>query len=479
MHAKRERMGTTWGRERGSAALIAVLVVVVLLALCGAMLSMALRSKDERGSAVDQHQALSAARSGVGHALVQLAAGNDADIGAPDDMRTFGGGAYWADLAEDEASGTYTVSSFATVRGQREAVEALLSPNVGDIYDHALFAGNTSEDPDYVMELGGSNDDADLVDGDVYSGGNIEVDGDAEVTGSIRADGTIEGADGQEGVGQPVPDIAGMNYPANADFKVADLFAGATYKSDEAGGKAWQVGEANPAHIFRKHPSDRTANWSATPGNDYFLEDPYEVVNTDPAMDGSNPYQISLSGISGEPGVNGNNKVYFIDGNLWIHNLKTFSFMFEHNLPSGIQITFVARGNIYISDNIFYDNATMDGVALIAMKNGGVENSGNIYFGDPNFGTLETMNAFMYAENNFYDTNLDASGSQEILVHGNMTAGNQVLIERDFGPNHTKMTVDFDDRISIGDLDLPGLPGTIGGDEDAYTLTAWRRIAHP
>ena len=51
--------------EKGSAALVAVLVVVVLLTLCGAMLSMALRSKDERGSSVDEHQALFAARSGV------------------------------------------------------------------------------------------------------------------------------------------------------------------------------------------------------------------------------------------------------------------------------------------------------------------------------------------------------------------------------------------------------------------------------
>ena len=81
--------------EKGSAALVAVLVVVVLLTLCGAMLSMALRSKDERGSSVDEHQALFAARSGVAHAMVQLAdednPNRDQDIGSPDDLREFVG----------------------------------------------------------------------------------------------------------------------------------------------------------------------------------------------------------------------------------------------------------------------------------------------------------------------------------------------------------------------------------------------------
>ena len=45
----------------------------------------------------------------------------------------------------------------------------------------------------------------------------------------------------------------------------------------------------------------------------------------------------------------------------------------------------------------------------------------------------------MYAENNFYDNNLDASGSAQVTVHGNMTAGNQVLINRDYGTQHSKL----------------------------------------
>ncbi len=464
---------------RGSAAVIAVLAVVVLVGLCGAMLMTALRSNDESGSTVDRHQALAAAHAGVAQALVQLMAGGTADVGAPDAPVAFGGGSLWAEGAFDQASSSYTVSSYATVRGETEAVEALLTAPGLDIYDHALFAGNTSGDPLYALKLGGKGGQADLVVGDVYSGGSVAVTGDASVNGAIRATEEITGATGQTGISQPVPDIAAMDYPNTADFNVAQLFGGATYKSDDAGGKAWQLPESSPAHIFRRDPSDRASDISSTIKSDYFLEDPYEPVNVDSGMDGSNAYPISLSGVSGEPGVNGNHKVYFIDGNLWIHNTKTFSFKFEHDEANGVQITFVAKGNIYFSDNLFYDDPQMDGVAFIAMKDSAVKDSGNIYFGDPVFGTLEQMHAFMYAENNFYDKNLSATGSAMVSVYGNMTAGNQVNIQRDFRNQHSKLTVNFDDRISVGDLDMPGLPRTGDLEGGGLSLVAWRRIPHP
>src|SRR5204863_4249856 len=56
--------------------------------------------------------------------------------------------------------------------------------------------------------------------------------------------------------------------------------------------------------------------------------------------------------------------------------------------------------------------------------------SGNIYFGDPGSGTVEHFESFMYAENNFYATNLNSTsasgGTQKVEVFGNMTAVNQV-----------------------------------------------------
>ena len=117
-----------------------------------------------------------------------------------------------------------------------------------------------------------------------------------------------------------------------------------------------------------------------------------------------------------------------------------------------------------------------DGVAFIAMKDSGVADSGNIYFGDPVFGTLQAMQSFMYAENNFYDLNLDSSGSQNVDLYGNMSAGNQVLVQRDYFGSHTKLSVEFDDRLKDGSLQIPGLPGG-GSSGKSYSVTYWNQIA--
>jgi hypothetical protein len=270
----------------------------------------------------------------------------------------------------------------------------------------------------------------------VYSGRDVEVRGDADVSGTISAGGVVTGASGQSGVTQPNPDIASMDYPNTADIKVLQNFVndpGRRYVSDDSGGTAYQMPESNAAHIFRLNPTDRASECNSTAKLDFFMEDPYETVSSDSAQDGSNPFRITLSGIAGDQGPNSNRRVYYLDGNLWLHNKKSFSFQFYHNEPEGVQVTFVVRGNIYFSDNLFYRNPTLDGVAFIAMRDEGVEDSGNIYFGDPEFGTLVQMSAFMYAENNFYDQNLDADGSSTVDLNGNMTAGNQVNIQRDYG----------------------------------------------
>ena len=141
-----------------------------------------------------------------------------------------------------------------------------------------------------------------------------------------------------------------------------------------------------------------------------------------------------------------------------------------------MRVTLVVRGNIYISDNIMYQGNRQDGLALVAMKDPSVTDSGNIYFGDPSFGTLERMDAFMYAENNFQDNNLSATGSAKVTVNGNMTAGNQVRINRDFGDQHSKLTVNFDERLGSGSLSLPGLPKQRGGDL-SWSVRGWREVS--
>jgi hypothetical protein len=102
--------------------------------------------------------------------------------------------------------------------------------------------------------------------------------------------------------------------------------------------------------------------------------------------------------------------------------------------------------------------------------------SGNIYFGDPGSGTVEHFESFMYAENNFYATNLNSTGAsggtQKVEVFGNMTAGNQVKIVRDqFDKNgrpatYIPLKVQLDLKIKNRGTQppaLPAAPSTNGG----------------
>ncbi len=467
------RIRSDCANSRGSATLVAVVAVAVLLGLTGAMLAVTHRTQGERVASVDRHRSLYAANSGIAHVLTNLHSGADPATGVTE----FAGANYDAAAAAND-DGTFTITSTGVVRAERVTLEAVVGGVGSGVYHNAIFAGNTDGDPLYTLALGGSGQQADHVEGDIYSGQHVDLTGDADIDGTIRAQGLISGGTGESGVSLPVPDLPAMDYENTSDFDVGALFSDAFYARDDAGGSAYQVEESNPAHIFRKNPSDRSSDTSSTQKDDYFLEDPYEDLTRDSGSTGEDAYAISLSGVSGAPGVDGNNKVYFIDGNLWLHNIKVFSMKIKHAEANGVKVTFVVKGNIYFSDNLFYQDTDTDGVAFIAMKDDTVEDSGNIYFGDPVFGTLEQMHAFMYAENNFHDNNLDANGSAQVHLYGNMTAGNQVLIQRDYGDQHSRLTVDFDDRIATGSLEMPRLPLAVSTTSENYQVLSWRRIAN-
>lgn len=129
----------------------------------------------------------------------------------------------------------------------------------------------------------------------------------------------------------------------------------------------------------------------------------------------------------------GNDKIYLIDGNLWIDNPSHFSFILatqpgDASTASGTHITFVVQGNIFISDNLVYENVEKDAVAFIALKraedypdefavpaDGGIsgvparESSGNIEFGDPAFGATFRFSAFMFAESDCTTSDVEDS----------------------------------------------------------------------
>ncbi|MFT7670331.1 MAG: hypothetical protein ACI8X5_003039 [Planctomycetota bacterium] len=468
--------------RRGGALLIAILATLALAGMGAAMMAMSGSSKKEGSASVEKMRSLYVAEAGVSEAILDVNRnGIDAweDAGTStwgsEDTPNFSSGTHWGEMAVN-GDGTVRIKAHGASQGQERAIEAVILAPIGGIYDNALFAGNSDGDPLYDLEFGGVGTQGDAINGDIYSGGNIVVSEGATVSGIARAEGTVSGMAGDEGVDQPTPDIPGMNYATNHDFDVASMFAGATYESNSLGGSAYQLPESSPAHIFRKNPSDRSSDTSGTVKDDYFLEDPYESVSSSSSIIAERATQITISGLGGAPGASGNDAVYYIDGNLWVHNKKIFSFAMHNSGSEDIRVTFVVKGNIYFSDNVLYEDTDKDGVAFIAIKDEDEPESGDIYFGDPVYGTLEQMDAYMFAENDFRDTNLSDSGSATVTVNGNMTAGNQVLIERDFDGEHSKLTVNFDDRVASGELMLPGLP-TSNSSVGTWSVVSWREVS--
>jgi len=270
------------------------------------------------------------------------------------------------------------------------------------------------------------------------SNGNGRFDYGIEAVGDLDYGNEPEAAGG-DSVLLP-PDLLASDYPVSADVKVAQRFAGIS---------SGTLPEDNAAHIFIKNPRDGRQdivdtvfelNGQAVNPDDFFLEDPYERVNLGSKTSSENSTRISLSGGPGGDEEDGNLKVYFVDGNLWLHNRHTYSFKIQDAENVGIRVTFVVRGNIVLSDNFYYRNINKDQVAFIAVRReddpkGAI--SGNIYIGDADFGTIAHLESLLYAENNFYDNNLDEEGSQHFDIYGNMTAGNQVRINRDYTiPGH-------------------------------------------
>ena len=470
--------------RRGS-ILIAVLLAVVLLAgLTAAILGIGNSSTKEVDTAQRELRSHYLAQAGVSESVVSLIESLNANqappagVGSQAAPQYVQGGAYWTRII-DNGDDTFSILSNGAADAGRTSLEVVVKKTGGGPFANALFAGNDSRDPAYSLELGGVGPQADHVEGDVYSGNDLDILGNATITGAASAVGAVNGGTGQSGAAaQPVPDLAGMNYAANNDFDVAALFASATLEVGPDGSTALQVPEENPAHIFRKNPDDRTSEWSATAKEDYFLEDPYENSSSGTGFAGEDAKHITLSGAGGEPGPPGTNAVYYIDGNLWLHNKHTLSFKIYNHSGEETRVTFVVSGNIYFSDSLFYQNKNRDGLAFIAIEDPAEPDSGNIHFGDPVFGTLRQMEAYMYAENDFYDNNLDEEGSSTVTVIGNMTAGNHVKINRNYGNQHSKLTVQFDPRVSNGRITLPGLPPQAGG-ASGFITVSWREIAAP
>jgi hypothetical protein len=225
--------------------------------------------------------------------------------------------------------------------------------------------------------------------------------------------------------------------------------------------------------------------------DDYFLEDPtddyYSSYNKYDEIDGTIYTAPSYINVQADY----NEKTYYVDGNVYMHATPTWCLKFKQ---SGTRITIVAKGNITISDEFYYNadydsdqtrsgmDSTVvsnpsDALCLIALKNPACSNSGNIYIGDSACGTGGSIHAMLYAENNFIDNNL--GGDQPFIsVFGSMSAGNLVDIKRTdtSSSTRTRLDITFDARIRDGEIDMPGLPHPENGERSIQIDTEWTTV---
>jgi hypothetical protein len=198
----------------------------------------------------------------------------------------------------------------------------------------------------------------------------------------------------------------------------------------------------SPAHVFRKNPSDREAWTKATPGDDYFLEDPYERLD----LESSAVSRLTL----GETGV------FFVSGDLWIANRQAGALRLESAL------TIVVQGDIHVAGDVLRRDPERDSLALVAIRDPFRADSGNIFLGEPASGSPARIEAHLFAEEDVL-----ATASVGVSISGCVVAGDHVVL------GSAPVAVSFEDR---GSASLPGLPRR-GGSVAAYTVVSCRRLA--
>jgi hypothetical protein len=312
-------------------------------------------------------------------------------------------------------------------------------------YEHAIYAMNDSgSNWDFQLrgtgnpvpkgpglEIGGK----DIINGNIFIDGDayffeessvnpapipnpLGMQGDVGATGSINVDDSAD-ISGDTYPYSELPDIVDlvlMDYENNNTHNVSQIF-------DDAGVSSGYLPLGSELRdVFVKNPSDRSSECTTTTGDDFFFEPSTGFIEGN--------YKTAETPLDA-----GQNRVYYIDGDLWIHS-KNDTFGFSMTGKSTIVVT----GNIHICDNLEYaDEQSMLGLVALGKYSdmGELTSGGNVYFGDPTFGTMYVTSGMMFAANDFL-FNTDPISSKEaepstgFTVNGNFAAMGQVNIERDW-----------------------------------------------
>lgn len=504
--------------KRGSAMVIVITVSLVLAILGFSLLKLAGFEVSLGHRDIRKMKAFYFAESGLARYITNAYNGNFNDI--PD--TPFEEGSYYVEVYPNPAEPNFVI---ATGRAGREyksikvGLAFLAYP-----YEHAIFGASSPQGggvpgvENWTLDLRGEGipervyipgatgqiwrGGRDQVYGDVYARGNVamyeessvypkysenyDIFGDVEATGLVDYSQNVYGRDSISGAAEGgvdpllVPDLVAMNYANNNSHDVSGLFG------TQSTGRL--VGHELYNQVV-KNPSDRWQEVSSTAGDDYFFE-PARITSPGSWNTASTPLRLS------------DGAVYYVDGDVWIHNPTSYGFRIDG------KVTIVATGDIHISDNLGYANP-QSALGLIALgkydSGGNLISGGNIYFGDPRYGTTYTVDALMFAANDFLyctDSITGRPGEPEtgFKVYGNFAGMNHVSVNRDwYTPDgsryarpayydhetstwidlenrtpltqteldnlrHYQMIINYDERIRDPEFQLPGLPrgpGTI------------------
>jgi len=490
--------------KRCGAILGVVLVVVAVVSVIGVgLMELATRDAEEASRALLNARAFWDAEAGVQRVVKRLYDGIGGDVAT-----TSLGTGYYEVTLDDPAYPTEAVS-----RGQAGGAERYIRVNLShlsDPYEEAIFAAN-ERGMEWVLDLGGEGDPnhkdvggKDMIYGDIYVNGDFAMvgesqvyaapppntyglDGDVEATGSIAVgpDADIAGSQTPNASPRGMPDLVGMNYGENNTHNISAIF-------DALGIESGHLPDDHPLHdVVVKNPPNRAGECAKTPGDDFFFE-PEHAASSGGPKEANTPLDL------------GDQRVYYVEGDVWFHGYGTTGFKVDG------QATIVATGDMHISSNIKYkDGGSLLGLVALGEYDavGHLDSGGDIFFGDPQFQTLYTVDAFMFAGNDFLYNTVEKGGGQSeprsgFQVFGNFAAIGQVVVYRDWykpqgagerqpavynhaegkwqdaltgqdlvekevaSLNHYQMIVTYDERIRDIDTQPPRLPhgpGTIFG----------------
>jgi len=516
LKSESRRRSKAMATERGL-ALIAVVCFTVIITILGfSLLSLAEGEITMTQKDINKTKAFYLAEAGLSTLATRLHNNETENI----EDTPLGEGSYQVDIYFDDDVPSYAIST-GKVAGQEKKIKVIVS-FLAAPYEHSIYAGNL-DGQKWFFELRGKGNPQrvgfsrevggrDMINGNIHIHGDVTLceessvnpapppntyglKGDVDATGKIDIlDSASISGEAREDVDKiDPPDLVEMNYEINNTHNVSQIFADGSINS------GYLPGGHELRDVVVKNPSDRADECASTAGDDYFFE-PARVTGGGDQKDATTPLHL------------GSNRVYYVDGDVWVHNKTTYGFLVDG------KATIVATGNIHICDNTKYaDDQSLLGMVALGKYDdyNQLTSGGNVYFGDPRYGTTYTVSALMFAGNDFlYNTDSVTGGVEEpqtgFSVYGNLNSLNQVSIHRDWYDDdktnnakpayfdsstsqwisiedgraltsaeistlrHYQMTINYDDRIRTQDTQPPGLPRGVGTIFAA--LTDWEEL---